>query len=193
MSYNNYYVSAIALLTFIFIAKSFASYIATLRFKRAHGCKPVNKVPQFERILGLGMYKEQSEAHKNKKILESSRKRFAENGNTWSASILGQTFVNTIEPENIKTILATNFKDYGLGGRLRAFGPLLGRGIFTSDGTAWEHSRVGRLEPWFATTTDYDTGSRPTKLYQIAGGRSEHIRDPYQPPGCQNPSRRFDR
>jgi hypothetical protein len=156
MTYNDYYVPAVALLAFIFIARSLASYIATLRFKKAHGCKPPNKIPQFERILGLGLYKEQSEAQKNKRIMETSRKRFADIGNTWSATMLGQTFFNTIEPENIKTILATNFKDYGLGGRLRAFGPLLGRGIFTSDGTAWEHSRVCDINPCFALNPNYD-------------------------------------
>lgn len=62
--------------------------------------------------------------------------------NSAKATVMGQTFYSTTDPENIKAILATNFKDFGLGKRLETFGPLLGKGIFTSDGPAWEHSRV---------------------------------------------------
>jgi hypothetical protein len=45
---------------------------------------------------------------------------------------LWESFFNTIDPENVKALLATNFKDFGLGQRLDAFGPLLGEGIFTT-------------------------------------------------------------
>lgn len=79
---------------------------------------------------------------KEKQILEVGCKRYLDNGATWSATMMGQTFFNTIDPENIKAILATNFNDFGIGQRVDAFGALLGRGIFTSDGTQWEHSRV---------------------------------------------------
>jgi hypothetical protein len=55
---------------------------------------------------------------------------------------MGKTFWVTREPENVKAILATNFKDFGIGQRFRSMGALLGQGIFTSDGALWEHSRV---------------------------------------------------
>ena len=48
----------------------------------------------------------------------------------------------TIEPENIKTILANKFDDFGLGKRLEAFSPLLTGGIFVNDGEPWKHSRA---------------------------------------------------
>jgi len=47
-------------------------------------------------------------------------------------SSLVKKFINTIEPENVKHILATNFKDFGIGERQDAFGALLGQGIFTT-------------------------------------------------------------
>lgn len=56
--------------------------------------------------------------------------------------MMGQDFICTIDPENIKAILSTNFADFGLGGRSESLSPLLGRGIFVSDGPKWEHSRV---------------------------------------------------
>lgn len=57
--------------------------------------------------------------------------------------------VLTFEPDNVKTILATNFKDYSLGIRYEQFYPLLGNGIFTLSGDGWKHSRT-LLRPQFA-------------------------------------------
>lgn len=62
--------------------------------------------------------------------------------NTFDMNIL------TIDPENIKTILATNFKDYALGDRYFQLLPLLGNGIFTLSGEGWKHSRA-MLRPQF--------------------------------------------
>lgn len=49
--------------------------------------------------------------------------------------------IATAEPENIKTILSLKFKDFSLGQREQAFAPLLGHGIFNSDGEKWAESR----------------------------------------------------
>nr|AGZ83172.1 alkane-inducible cytochrome P450 52A3 [Saccharomyces cerevisiae] len=55
----------------------------------------------------------------------------------------------TVDPENIKTMLATQFNDYALGFRHTHLAPLLGDGIFTLDGEGWKHSR-SMLRPQFA-------------------------------------------
>ncbi|KAL8807777.1 MAG: hypothetical protein Q9200_004532 [Gallowayella weberi] len=63
---------------------------------------------------------------------------------------MGVNSIYTIDPENVKTVLALKFQDYRLGQRREdAFVPLLGKGIFTSDGEFWEHSRR-LLHPSFA-------------------------------------------
>lgn len=55
----------------------------------------------------------------------------------------------TMDPRNIQTILALKFKDFGLGvNRTENFEPLLGHGIFASNGKYWEHSRA-LLRPQF--------------------------------------------
>ena len=52
---------------------------------------------------------------------------------TSSLNLLGLTFISTTEPENVKTILATKFKDYSLGDlRRELFEPLFGEGIVCS-------------------------------------------------------------
>ncbi|KAI3403087.1 hypothetical protein KGF56_004147 [Candida oxycetoniae] len=55
----------------------------------------------------------------------------------------------TVDPENIKAVLATQFNDFGLGIRHAHFKPLLGDGIFTLDGAGWKDSRA-MLRPQFA-------------------------------------------
>ncbi|KAJ6157474.1 n-alkane-inducible cytochrome P450 [Penicillium chermesinum] len=56
----------------------------------------------------------------------------------------------TVEPKNIQSILALKFKDFELGTyRNKSFYPLLGYGIFSTDGSKWEHSRA-MLRPNFA-------------------------------------------
>jgi cytochrome P450 len=57
--------------------------------------------------------------------------------------------IQTCEPENIKAILATQFKDFDLPTtRKAAFEPIFGHGIFTTDGPEWEASRA-LLRPSF--------------------------------------------
>lgn len=74
-----------------------------------------------------------------------------ESGTTFEQSLLGARALNTIDPENIRTILSTSFEDYNLGFREPSFHPLLGSGIFTQDGPAWKQSRQ-LLRPHFAST-----------------------------------------
>jgi cytochrome P450 len=63
--------------------------------------------------------------------------------------ILGEWQFATIEPENVKALLATKFPDFSLGVRHNAFYPLLGDGIFNTDGELWSHSRA-LLRPQFS-------------------------------------------
>ena len=76
------------------------------------------------------------------RYLELIRARHEAGGYTFESQTLGSRVINTSEPENIKAILATNFEDYSLGFRLAALGPLLGKGIFTSDSKEWETLRA---------------------------------------------------
>ena len=74
-----------------------------------------------------------------------------ESGTTFSQNLLGARSLNTIDPENIQTILSGSFEDWNLGFREPSFHPLLGSGIFTQDGAAWKQSRQ-LLRPHFTLT-----------------------------------------
>jgi len=63
---------------------------------------------------------------------QAARKREGLENNrlTFRYTPLGARTVTTIEPRNIQAILATQFKDFGLGKRRNGnFAPLLGKGI----------------------------------------------------------------
>ncbi|KAH8684611.1 putative cytochrome P450 alkane hydroxylase [Tricladium varicosporioides] len=156
------------LATLLFVIRGVVNYISKRNFMKKHGCKPEKPIPQWDRIFGYDIYTIQQQASKDHRVLEVSRKRFLDNGNTWSALMLGRKFFNTIEPENIKAILATNFKDFGLGQRLESFGPLLGAGIFTTDGAQWEHSRA-LVRPNFTRTQVADLDMFETHIRHFIG------------------------
>jgi hypothetical protein len=130
MAYNVFTI--VKLLALVLIIKLVYNQIRVFLFKRKHGCKPEARIPQFDRIFGFDIYRVQLQASKEKKSLELAKERYDKYGNTWSVYMMGKTFYNTIETENIKTVLATDFKSFGLGERQSAFDPLLGRGIFTT-------------------------------------------------------------
>lgn len=116
---------------------------------RRYGCQPVAHSLNWDPFLGLDLIPLTIRAAREHKMLEHSCRHFRELGTTWKAREMLNTVVVTIEPENVKAILSTSFKDYGVGFRLEHFAPLLGAGIFDSDGEHWAASRA-LVRPNFA-------------------------------------------
>ena len=82
-------------------------------------------------------------AAKENRFLEHVRGWHRAYGVNFKAKMVGRHVVFTIEPKNVQTILALKFKDFELGDyRNKAMRPLLGYGIFSTDGSKWEHSRA---------------------------------------------------
>ena len=134
---------SLGVFTLLFLRGVF-KFVQNYRFSKAHGCEEPARLPQSERIIGYGNFKLQVALAKAKTILPYGLRRFDEVGDTYSMVAMGRKLIVTRDPENVKAILATNFKDFGIGRRLDAVGALLGQGIFTSDEALWEHSRVRR-------------------------------------------------
>lgn len=139
---------ALGCLIAFYAASKVGSWVRLSRFSKANGCKPVRQLPQSERILGYALYRADTAAAKAKASLPTGLQRFKDFGNTWSGNLLGQYFIATIEPENVKALLATQFDHFSLQERYSNFGPLVGRGIFTTDGAQWKHSRVSLTFLW---------------------------------------------
>ncbi|CAK3741847.1 Cytochrome P450 52A12 [Lecanosticta acicola] len=119
--------------------------------KRDKGCLPARRMSQLDPILGIDMFIANVKALKNHRLLETGVERFRElGGHTFQMKLLGRKLHFTTEPENLKTIQALEHKKWSLGRRRKyGFRPLLGVGIFTTDGQEWQHSR-DMLRPNFA-------------------------------------------
>lgn len=79
-------------------------------------------------------------------VLENNRKAHAR---TFLQEALFKHVLISQDPENVKAVLATKFKDFTFAERSSHIIPVFGSGIFTQDGLAWKHSRA-MLRPQFS-------------------------------------------
>lgn len=86
--------------------------------------------PQRDPIFGIDRLWERRKMLDEHRLLESNRQRFLMmNVKTLSSMIFGRKMIITLEPENLKTIQAVDFRKWGLGERRKVgFRPLLGDG-----------------------------------------------------------------
>ncbi|KAL8645771.1 MAG: hypothetical protein Q9226_007150 [Calogaya cf. arnoldii] len=121
-------------------------------FISKHGCEPT-KVHPSKYPFGIDLIRDELKWLKEHTLLEHCQVPYRLlDCTTFSATQLHLQFLVTIDPENIKSILATDFKSYSVGEqRKQALRPFLGDGIFTTDGADWQHSR-DMLRPCFTRT-----------------------------------------
>ncbi|PYI00619.1 cytochrome P450 [Aspergillus sclerotiicarbonarius CBS 121057] len=134
-------VLASILVTLIFVSIRIRRYLIHREFARRHGCQPAvraNKDP----FLGLDQLLPVIRAVGQHKVLKTLQEVYHRYGNTYTSKRILHPGIFTIEPENLKTMLSVNFKDYGLGHRIQHYESLLGRGIFDTDGDHWAMSRA---------------------------------------------------
>ncbi|KAF8577258.1 cytochrome P450 [Ramaria rubella] len=98
-------------------------------------------------------------------------------GTTFAVTTLGDTRILTINPENVKRILASDFDNYVKGVSFNTtMKSVLGVGVFNSDGDMWQfHRRITR--PFFAKERVTDFGifdSKATLAIRKMQERSEH-------------------
>ncbi|ORY67418.1 putative N-alkane-inducible cytochrome P450 [Pseudomassariella vexata] len=149
------------------LCRSIVESLEARRFSKKHGCQPAPRIHQSSLLFGLDLFKKLKHDIENRTRLEENTRYALVTGNrTSTAVVLGQSFVSTTDPENVKAVLATNFNDYGIGPRISAFGPLLGRGIFTADDVHWEHSRA-LIRPGFTRAQVADLDSVETHVQNL--------------------------
>ncbi|KAJ4007632.1 hypothetical protein NW752_010298 [Fusarium irregulare] len=148
-----------------YILSSISLYFSRRHFIALHGCKPiVNRYPS--KWFGINFILEAGRTYKQRRYLDALTWNFRNIGYTHEVRALGGTSVWTVEPENIKAVLTSKFKDYSLGNRPAVMGPLLGRGVFVTDGEEWSHSRA-LLRPNFAKDQVADLSMIERHLQQL--------------------------
>ncbi|KAL8650886.1 MAG: hypothetical protein Q9226_004956 [Calogaya cf. arnoldii] len=128
-------------------------FCADSEFEQARGCGSPRRL-QYKWPLALDLVIEAFRITAEKQTLQWFVKIFEKTGTTFEQHALGVRSINTVEPDNIESILSTQFSAdleaaYGLGSRSPTFAPLLGDGIFTQEAAPWKHSRE-MLRPLFS-------------------------------------------
>jgi cytochrome P450 len=119
------------------------------RLSKQYSCQPVKQFKTWDPLFGLDLFYAFIQETKTNSTLEGTRSRFARmSSNTITFPLFAAKIIATCEPENVKTTLSTKFDDWGLEALRAEAVPFVGRGIFTTDGAAWQHSR-NLLKPMF--------------------------------------------
>ncbi|KAB8659335.1 hypothetical protein FH972_026224 [Carpinus fangiana] len=156
-----------------FVGSAAITYVSNSSKARRLGARPAPAYPQpVWDLLGIRALRRIQKADQEKvvpmHILERNAQMKELHGrdvHTYTLNVAGKTIIITSDPVNIQAMLAKQFHDFSLGSNRRGnFFPLLGNGIFTSDGKGWEHSRA-MLRPSFARDqiSDLDLEERHAK------------------------------
>ncbi|XXH04758.1 hypothetical protein Hte_011180 [Hypoxylon texense] len=133
--------AALLLVTFLYFSfKKRSQRKLELTLAKQYGCRPVFPKVPYRWPFALDLLKVQFDALFSGHTLEALTDYITIAG-TVRLELWGVTGYITIDPENIETILSSQFDDYGLGARRVASFPLLGEGIFSQDGAPWKRSR----------------------------------------------------
>ena len=142
-------LGSLVLGAFYYLSIQILTYVRRQRLSSQHGCKPPPKYPVWDPFFGIDVIYDAIRAVNRKTFLTEKISHYKTYGNTHSSRLTTTPAISTIEPENIKTVLSTNFKDFVIGTpRRRAFGPIIANSILVADGEEWEHSRAF-LKPSF--------------------------------------------
>lgn len=115
---------------------------------RKWGCGPVKDVSNWK--LGFDRYFQIIKARKEGFVQEHLRDAYSRVGvDTYQITTPFTVLMQTMNPENTKAMLATQFDDFRIGLRHEIFAPILGNGIFAVDGAPWKHARA-ILKPQFS-------------------------------------------
>ena len=152
---------------FYFLVQGFITAARRRQIISSHGCKSPKRLPVWDPVFGLDAIYQTLQAHKSKTLRSSKRSNHEKYGLTHSSRIATSSTIHTIEPENIKAVMATNFKDFEVGTpRRRAFSPVLSNSVLMADGTEWEHLRAF-LKPSFTRSQVGDLETLETHVKHL--------------------------
>lgn len=146
----NFLPPAICLLFTIYAIARVRRHLIYVWARRFNGCEDPPKYPHKDPIWGLDLFYSQKRAGEKGTLLATSKRLFQENGKTYEVSILGQRIIHTMDAKNIQTAWANSWKDWGLQPIREGLAvPFFDKGINTTDGEYWQHSR-SLIRPTFS-------------------------------------------
>lgn len=146
--------------------------LARHTFSRRRGCQQAkSRAPVKDPYFGFDFIYDSIFGGPEEKYLESALETFRRLGPTYTVKRWSWEVIYTADGRNIKHLLAGGFGDFALPRlRVAAMSTLLGRGIFTLNGTAWAHARAV-LKPMFARLDKQAVTSALEPHFQAMLGR----------------------
>lgn len=147
-------MAVIALVAALVLGLSLMKVFQRIRWShqaKALGAKPPQAfIPLKDPVFGLDYLFEMLQAGKQSRYLPLSLLRFQKLGcHTYVTNRFFFDTVHTTDPENLKSILSTNFQSFRItSSRIEAFHALIGEGILSSNGERWARARA-LLRPSF--------------------------------------------
>ena len=145
-------VTIIALAISYWIIRAILNYLHYERTRREYGCPQLKSYPSWDRLMGTDYVYAMIKALKENRFFEFQRETYSARGSkVWTANFLGSRMIYSAEPDNMKA-LSTSHKDSFAVEPIRvangAITPFTGRGVSSSDGPKWQHSR-DLVKPYF--------------------------------------------
>lgn len=140
---------AVALCSYCLIR--YYNYIVTSRKKRRYGCSDPPKFPHRD-PLGYDVFQARKRAVKEGRSAAYDRSLFELYGKTFETVMWGtarQRMISTMDPSNIQAIASLAFGNFEFQSFRESLGPFMGKGVLTTDGPYWVHSRA-LIRPTFA-------------------------------------------
>ena len=149
-------------------------YVVTSQWQRKQqnaeatrrGCSPCLLLPKKD-LLGITRFRESiraTRADRGPKYIVEELDAMGKDVHTVQVRVLDYELNVTRDPENARAVFSTHSADFDIGvHRTQSWRPLLGVGIFTSQGEQWKHSRA-LVRPQFSReqVSDLDLAERHT-------------------------------
>jgi hypothetical protein len=135
----------------LLVSRTFAQHARRVEEDRQKGCEQVQRKFQVDPLLGLDMFITQVWALKTNKYLDWLSGLHKNMPKTFQIRYMGMNLICSIEPEILKAVYATNWKDFGVEPiRRNSKGsmPFADKGVNTTDGDDWAWSRM-LIKPFF--------------------------------------------
>lgn len=167
LAYNIPAFVACFCLLFIYGVPAVRNHLARKRVSRERGCQPPPSVAQKDPIFGLDVVLQLFRSYEGGRRNVAFKKQIETYGSTFQWKTYGTTRIFTIEPDNLRAVFSTDFKNWGLQPlRLGPWEPFVGKGIMDSDGAFWKHSRA-LIQPTFSREQIADLESFDVHLQRM--------------------------
>ncbi|ROV95213.1 hypothetical protein VMCG_08543 [Cytospora schulzeri] len=144
-------LSLLGVLVFIISSRISLRLYHSLVTRNSHLHNTPRRYPHLDPFLGLDLAIQTWRDFHNGELSEGLRRRHALYGRTFLTNNIGDDYIYTVEPENIRNITTAQFSNFGKSAWVAEAAKHVGNGVLLNDGEAWKRSRT-MLKPIFART-----------------------------------------